>query len=226
MKRRRLDTTNEMETYNIQTHLFTTSKALPIDRTDVQRRTIHLEVEPASNHQLVSKDALFEMMLAERPRILAEVILRCQNILRAYQLAPAGESTQAGRYGRRSEMFKYEVYCYHCAVYEGTLAETQAIWSANREQYTLAITDQSPIVHAMRLFIGKQANTIPRIGITELFSGMQNALFETGQNLPYKPANKLGQHLKNSRAALATVGVTLDKDAKVVSSASSRRMTR
>jgi hypothetical protein len=192
MKRRRPYTTNELETYNIQTHLFTTSKVLPIDRTDVQRRTIHLEVEPAANHQLVSKDALFERVLAERPRMLAEVILRCQNILRAYQLAPDGGDTQNARYGRRSEMFEYEVFCYHCAAYEGTLEEMQITWAANREQYTIAITDQSSIVHALRIFIGMKANTIPRMGITELFSGLQTAFYKTGQNLPYRAGNKLG----------------------------------
>ena len=202
LARRKLFTTADQARYRIHTHLITTSRTLPTDRADVQRRTLSLEVDSSPKGAARrSKDELFGELLEDRPRILAEIIVRSQNILRAYQ-QPAPDIDFI------SEMPEYEAFTYRCAVFEGTLAETQALWLANKEQYQEAITEQSPIVFALRLLIGKLGGGIKQIKVAELHSAMKTAFASVDLPLPFSAANRLGTHLQQSIPAIATLGVT------------------
>jgi hypothetical protein len=204
-KRRRLFTTATVDSYSLRTHLMMTSRAWPLDRDDFARRTLRFEVEPSRGHQIIEKGTLFKALLANRTRILAEVLLRCQNILKAYQ-APAPTVPFS------VEMAEYEQYTYQCAAYEGSLESTKQLWQAINNQGKATLTETSPIVQAMRLFIGKRSGHAKRIGITELFAVLQTAFHETGQNFPYRAANKLGVHLRNSGPSLAAIGITVGRD--------------
>jgi hypothetical protein len=184
-----------------------TSRAWPLDRDDLLRRTLRLEVEPAHDAELVSKDDLFAALLAARPHILAEILLRAQNILRAMK-----QPDKAFR--RHSEMYEYEKWTYRLGAYEGTLVETETTWQAIREQAKATLTESSAIVQAMRLVIGKRGSCIDRLSIAELFGLMQTAHADAGQQLIYRAANKLGMHLSNSGPSLDTIGVRHRRDGK------------
>ena len=182
-----------------------TSRAWPLDRDDFARRTLRFEIEPSRGQQLVGKEVLFPAAQAVLPRMRAEILLRCQNILRAYQ-------QDAPVVSFASEMIEYEQFAYRCAAFEGTLDATRELWGAIRDQSKVTLTDTSPIVQAMRLFIGKRAGRAKRIGVTELFASLQTVAHETGQTLPFKAANRLGHHLRNSGPSLAAIGVIYDRD--------------
>jgi hypothetical protein len=202
LARRTLFTTADQSRYRIHTHLITTSRTLPTDRADVQRRTLSLEVDSSPKGAARrTKDDLFKELLEDRPRILAEIIVRAQNILRAYQ-KPTPEVEFI------SEMPEYEAFTYRCAAFEGTLSQTQELWRANKEQYQQAITEQSPIVFALQLLIGKLGGGIKQIKVAELHSAMKTAFASVDLPLPFSAANRLGIHLQQSIPAIATLGVT------------------
>lgn len=212
-ERRRLHTPNTIDEYPLQTHLYATSRANPFVRPDEIRRTIQLEVEPVGNHRLADKRMLFESMFAERPLILVEVLLRTQNIVKAYKSSRTLDMDQlAERYGRRSGMPEYEMFSYRCAEYEGTLKAAQDRWSAQADSDKKTLSETSPLVHALQIYIGKVAKEVPRISARELHSGMLTAFHEVGQTLIYTAANKLGEHFRNHGKAVALIGVTQGRD--------------
>jgi hypothetical protein len=154
---RKLFSDMEVLDFKIQNHGFFTARVDPFSsRIDVHRRTITLTMEPPvipgevpEGKEGPTKDHYTAWTHEARPRILAEILLRCQNMVRAHQ--------QYGtkQYRSRTEMADYEIFTYRCAEYEGTLPETQALWEVSRKLYLEAITDHNFLVLALRTWLGK-----------------------------------------------------------------------
>lgn len=142
---RRLFTTNVKDTFRIHSHGSFTSRVNPFSRSDVMRRCIHLDVAPQGGPKVV-KETLFDAVLAARPALLAEYIIRAQNILRAH--LKFGSKT----YQLQSEMPEYECFCMRVAEYEGTMEVTADLWAAYVRKYSESISANNPLVFTVRLW--------------------------------------------------------------------------
>jgi hypothetical protein len=197
---RKLFADNVRLTYEVHNHGCFTARVNPFTRPDVMRRTIHIEMD-APGGERIDKDTLKARVLEQRPAMLAELLLRAQNILRAH--AAFGKKT----YIYDSEMVEYEAFTLRCAEYEGSLNETQALWRTYMTQYRRSITERNPIVHAVRLWLGSSAaNPGRQVTPTTLFSELQSVYTTCRLHLPYKSPTAFGKHIALNLPPLRIIG--------------------
>jgi hypothetical protein len=192
---------NRLARYRVQTHAFFTTRVNEFDRQDVMRRTIELEMAPPlSDGENIDRDELIKKVLSDRTAMLAEMLLRAQNIVRAHE-KHAGDSF---RY--QSRMAEYERFTLVCAAYEGTLTETKAIWSGVMSQYERSITESNPLVFGIRLWLGRGANAGREIAPAALFAELQNVYRDLEQTFPYKSAAAFGKKINKNLPSLRAIG--------------------
>jgi hypothetical protein len=208
--KRKLYSDNTLLKYRIQNHALFTAKVDPFaSRTDVHRRTITLTMQPAEIQETGSKELLMEKIHEARPWIWAEILLRCQNMVRAH--------LEYGRnqYRCRSEMVDYENFTYRAAEFEGTLAETQALWEASRTLYLRSITESNPLVHCVRTWLGQRPNALGQQGVcpnagrivspATLFGELE-AIFVGTRNFSFRSPTQFGNHIAKQISALKVLG--------------------
>ena len=196
---RKLFADNICLTYEIHNHGCFTARVNPFTRPDVMRRTIHLEMDPPGGER-IDKDTLKSRVLAQRPSMLAEFLLRAQNILRAH--ASFGAKT----YTYDSEMAEYEAFTLRCAEYEGTLTETQNLWKTYMNQYRRSITERNPIVLAIRLWLGSNANAGRQVTPTTLFAELQSVYKACDLRFSYTSPTAFGGHIARNLPPLRIIG--------------------
>jgi hypothetical protein len=199
---RKLFHTNELVSFPLHCHEFFTVRVNPFGRSDVMRRTIVLEMAAPVQGTPVEKDHLKRQILSARTAILAEILLRVQNILRAHQAY--GDKA----YQYQSEMAEYEAFTLRCAEYEGSLPQTRMLWAAYMRQYRQSITASNPLVFAIRLWLGK-GNANRQVSPTTLFAELQTIFEETGQKFIYKSPSGFGKQVASNLRALQTLGLEL-----------------
>ena len=196
----RLYRTNSLATFKLHNHVALTARVNPFTRSDVQRRMIVLEVAPAAGSKTVEKKPLIQAVLSNRNAILAEFLLRAQNIIRAHADAPERH------YEFQSQMPEFEAFTLRCAEYEGTTDTCTAIWSAYKRQYEQAVTENNSLVYACRLWLGKDGNAGREVSATTLFSELTTLYQQCDLKLPYTAASGFGRHLNEQRSALGPLG--------------------
>jgi hypothetical protein len=196
---RKLHSDMEILHFKIQNHGCFTARTNPFaHRSDVLRRTQTFTMAPPDPANTIPKDLLKKQIHEARPRILAEILLRCQNMVRAH--LKLGEKQYRGV----SEMLDYEVFCYRCAEFEGALPETQALWKANHKQYLESITEHNFLILAIRIWLGRKGNVGREVSPLTLF-GELHALFAETRNFPYRNPGQFGVHIKKNLSALVGV---------------------
>jgi len=204
---RKLFSDMEVLNFKIQNHALFTARVDPFSsRIDVHRRTITLTMEPPEIPSEVmeekpTKELYRAWTYTARPRILAEILLRCQNMVRAHQ--------QYGtkQYRSRTEMADYEVFTYRCAEYEGTLPETQALWEVSRKLYLEAITDHNFLVLALRTWLGRTGVPNPNREVSpQTLFGELESMFSETKNFPYRNPAQFGKHIGTNLPALRVLG--------------------
>jgi hypothetical protein len=203
---RRLFTTNMKDTFVIHNHGVFTSRVNPFSRSDVHRRTLTLDVAPAAPKK-IPKQKLFNAVLKARPALLAEYILRSQNILRAHL------QHGAKVYPYQSEMVEYEAFTLVVSEYEGTLDSTVNLWAAYMKKYGETITSSNPLVHTVRCWLGKsKANANRAVSSTTLFGELRNVSEELGQPFTYKAVSAFGTALSKQISSLKVIGYSREHD--------------
>jgi hypothetical protein len=198
----RLYSTNVVDRYTIKNHGFFTARTNPFSRPDVMRRTIHLEMDPPDTTSKFDRDKLVAKVLELRPQMLAEFLLRSQNILRAH----LAHGDAAFEY--QSSMAEYERFTLICAAYEGTLDETHKLWSDYMVQWQRSITASNPLVFGLRLWLGKGGNHDRTVSPATLFAELQTVYRETEQAFPYRSPAAFGRHVGQNLPALRAIGFT------------------
>jgi hypothetical protein len=197
---RKLYSTNEEITFKIQNHGFFSARVDPFaSRIDVHRRTITLTMDPADPTTTIAKRKLRENIHEARPLILAEILLRCQNMVRAHQAY--GHKVYRGV----TDMLDYEEFTLLCAEYEGTLPETRTLWEAQRRTYNDAITSANPLVYALRIWLGKPGNAERQVSPTSLFGELES-IFHGTKSFSFRSPTQFGKHLGNNLPALRVLG--------------------
>jgi hypothetical protein len=148
----------------------------------------------------VVKGKLLNRVLADRLPMLAEFILRAQNIARAHATHADAEYTY------QSQMREYEHYTLVCAEYEGRLAKTESLWAAYMRKHATTITQDNPVVFLLRLWIGKSGNDNRPVSTTTLHAELRALAEDLHANMPYKSATSLGIIMAKNRPPLRAIG--------------------
>ncbi len=204
MDMREYYTTAKLRTVPMRNHAMLTARVNSFKRSDVMRRVIALEVaSPEEGASQVTKDGLIKEVLAARAAILAETLIRTQNILIAYQQHAQDQSSFF------TQMSEYERYTLICAAYEGRLAYARQAWASYMESYREEIADRSGVVYGVRLWLGSDpGNNVGReIKAEELFSDLQSLYIELGLPFPWRVPKGFATILGNERTALRNVCV-------------------
>jgi hypothetical protein len=195
-----------LTTLKIKGHGFFTCRFNPLaSRDDVMRRTILLQTDPAPTEEeaknLPTKDELRRNVMKARPAIIAEIILRSQNILRAHLSVRTKHATV-------TDMRDYEVFTLLCAEYEGTLPQTQAIWRQFADQYRQGLADHNPLARSVQLWLGKQAgsNVGREVSSATLFGDLKTIYQDIDQQFPYRSPVAFGRHIQSSLPSLRALG--------------------
>jgi hypothetical protein len=195
----RLYNNNVLDSYRLRLHTFFTCRVNPFDRDDVMRRTIELRMAtPAGDGP--DKDAIVKSLLANRAAMLAEVLLRLQNIVRAHSQIGNAE------FDTVTKMKEYEKFTYVCAAYEGSLSETKDLWTSYVQRYQRSITETDPLVHAVRLWLGKGGNEGRAVSPTTLFTEIQTIFTDLQQAFTYKSPSAFGRNVAKHLTSLRAIG--------------------
>ncbi|MEG9437560.1 hypothetical protein JAO29_15525 [Edaphobacter sp. HDX4] len=195
----RLFNDNVLDTYRLRLHTFFTCRVNPFDRDDVMRRTIELQMATPTEDG-PDKDALVRAFLADRAPMLAELLLRLQNIVRAHDEHGAAEFHMV------TKMKEYEKFTYVCSAFEERLSETKNLWASYMQRYRRSITETDPLVHAVRLWLGKGGNDGRQVSPTTLFTELQTIFADLEQVFTYKSPSAFGRNVAKHRTSLRTIG--------------------
>jgi hypothetical protein len=193
--------TNSLVSYQLRNHAVFTARVNPFSRSDVMRRMIVLEVKASHGAATtVTKDKLLARVLKYRSELLAEYILRAQNILAAHIIAGDRD------YNYQSEMAEYEAFMLRCAEYEGSLPETWTLWSHLMRQYDQAVSSSNPMVYAIRLWLGKEGNPGRVISPAALFAELRSLHCDIGQEFFLKSPSSFGKNIGKHESSLHVLG--------------------
>ena len=191
---------NELATYVLKLHCFFSACLRPYDRSDVLRRTLELSMAPADPNDTTDKQDLLDRVTLNRNYMLAEVLLRVQNMVRAH--------ARTSKIPCISKMPEYETFTYLCSEFEGTTESTQELWRSIKRRYSTSNSEFSPLVLAVRLWLGKDNKNVGReIGVSALYLEME-AIYKTEiyQPFPYRAINSFGRQLQDKQSALQILG--------------------
>jgi hypothetical protein len=197
----RLYNNNVPDTYRLRLHTFFTCRVNPFDRDDVMRRTIELQMAPPTENG-PDKDTIVDNLLANRTIMLAEILVRLQNIVRAHREIGIVDCATV------TKMKEYERFTNVCAAFEGSLYETHALWTSYMRRYERSITETDPLVHAVRLWLGKGGNEGRPVSPTTLFTEVQSIFADLQQAFTYKSPSAFGRNVAKHQTSLRTIGFT------------------
>lgn len=195
---------NQLITFQLWNHCCFTAREYPFPshHTDVARRLLHLEVEPMRDGDAITpKLELIQPVLDQRDAILAELIIRSQNILKALRL------TKGKRYSTAPQMPDYEAWTLRCAEYEGKLDEWQHLWAAQQRMYLRGIQSNNQVVYMIQLWLGKNGRTKEPVRAETLFREISDIFFFQGQKMTYTSAAHFGIHIAKNISALHSLGI-------------------
>ena len=190
---------------NVRNHAALTARVNNLAESDLLRRTLIFPIEPPDSSNVVEKNSILKKGITHRAELFTEILLRCQNILRAY-LAP--EPT----YRYQSQMAEYEAYTLRCAAYEGSLAEVEAIWSAYMDQFREAMAESNSMLWAIKLWLGKHPEKAAvYVTPTEIFTDLQMIHEETRQKMTYSNASRFGLNVNTNSTVLRTLNMDFNR---------------
>jgi hypothetical protein len=187
--------TNTNRTYSLLKHVTLSARANPFDRDDILRRVLHIKMAPGAGDR--EKTGILEAALDNRTAIWAEILIRCQNIVKAHK-ANAGKS-----YPLVSKMKEYENYTMICADFEDSLEETRKLWAAYTQAYKDAITLDNHLLTSVLLWLGQNVGRAKgTYSSTSLHASLLLLHKEIGIEFPYKYATTFGKAITSNEVAL------------------------
>ena len=198
--------TNVERLYTIHCDLMLTARQnpSPSHRSDVSRRILHFPLAPSTG-RVRGRDEMRRETAALRHELLTEIVARLGLVVRALR----GTENYVVQ-EPISQMVDYETYTMRVADYEGWGAEMQAIWTGVMGQYRDAITEDAPLVMALRRWLGRGLNSTQNVGreltSAQLYDEMAR---QQGDEFTrtYRNASAFGRALRTHMTTLRVLGV-------------------
>ena len=194
--------TNAELEFVIRLHPVFSSVVCPFVAADVLRRTLELSMAPKSGKKK-NKNTLIKNVLTARPAMLAEMLLRTQNMVKAHLAC----STNYEEYEAISNTDDYEVFTLVCAEYEGSLTETRQLWKDYMKRNRETTSERDPLVSAVRLWLGKGGNAGREVTATTLFAEIQTIFEHLQQPMTYKTVGSFSTRMGAHQEALKILGM-------------------
>lgn len=211
--KRKLYTNGETFSATVRSHIFLTSCDMPYGSPDTIARTLALRMRPRDPEQTITKGDILDPVIADRPAMIAELLIRAQNILIAHQ--------QIGnaRYEILTGMDGYEKFTYVCADHEGTLEETKELWLAQTRREADAQSSDNSMVYACRLFLGRgMQDSFDAMGKgispSKLFQSIWEIHHQFGLKFPFTNVDKFGRNLSKHSIPLQVLGYSRPRTGK------------
>ena len=191
--------------FNLRNHVKLTSRVSPFNRSDAMRRVIQLTIRKPTSQEWVEKDVMMDNLATDRDRCLIEILVRLQNIVRAY------DQFAGKRYEPESEMPEYEVWTYRCAEYEGWQSEMRAIWKKYMSMYEDAIQENNPMAYGIKLWLGEDKGLNPsnagrEVSVSTLWAEFNRISGRLGLKYTYRSASSFGKNITKNLSELRTLG--------------------
>lgn len=195
----------------LRTNVFFTGQTSPYDRSGLSRRTITLPISAEPNSENTRASQFLSRVDAHRLPILAELVLRLSNILRAYQAHDGRWDTFAPISG----MTEFESFTRILADYDGSMDLCVAAWTEHMASQRATVQETSPIIRYIRLWLGEHQaatpNVTPHVGLWATTSTIFNdieRIYGDRKLPPRETAHSFGMALTRSQDKLRQFGVS------------------
>ncbi len=184
-------------------HVAFTSINMPFAAEDIQRRVIHLTIEMIRSGNRAEDDKIdrIERTIEARPRILAELLLRIQNGIRAHREQFPNQPTV-------TRMAAYERFTHRLAQLEDRYIECRDVWGAIVERYGENIRADNPVYKGIAMWLASNPENLGRKTQSTVLCAEIQSLYET-LRLPWAYQNpiSLGRAISHNRSALDALGM-------------------
>ena len=151
IRRRELYTTNTSVSAQLTSQVFFTSRGRTFDRNDVVDRCFFFKFAQfgqAGGRQAESELTMTHAVIDQRDTLMAEVIVKCQNILRSL------DAKRDVTYLSNSRLQDFSRFCLAVADSEGWLPQMQGIFQSVSDEQKRISTEANPLHPLIRLAIG------------------------------------------------------------------------
>lgn len=196
--------TNVNRSYSLRCHIFLTARVnpFPSHRSDVSRRTLFFPIRKPEQDEYVTVEQMKAQLLADAEDMKLETLLRLQLVVKALV------ANRDREYPPISEMHSFENWTMRIADYEGWADEMVAIWKGCKAQYQERVTEDSPLVDAVRRWIG--SNPERNVGRWVRTSEIYKELAEKYRHQvtdAWRSSAVFGKRLKENFSALRLLGI-------------------
>lgn len=196
--------TNVNRSYSLRCHIFLTCRVnpFPSHRSDVSRRMLFFPIRKPEQDEYVTVEQMKAQLVADSENMKLETLLRLQLVVKAL-VANRGKE-----YPPISEMHSFENWTMRIADYEGWSDEMVAIWKGCKAQYQERVTEDSPLVDAVRRWIGSdpERNVGRWVRASEVYKELSEKYLRQVTDA-WRSSAVFGKRMKENFSALRLLGI-------------------
>ncbi len=214
IKRRRLYTDNSMVSSPLISQVYFTSRSMPFVRNDVVDRCLIFtfgKFDQPGGPEAMSEKSIRRSVLDHRDDLMAEIIVRSQNILKSL------ESKRGISYSSSFRIKDFSRFCLAVADDEGWLQQMEMIFAAVTEDQLQVSIQADPLYLLLRLAVGRDPQSLLRpMSATELVRILEQvADAATVGHLASQDSKSLSRSLGESKTQFENaLGMRITKDKK------------
>jgi hypothetical protein len=195
--------TNVSRTYSLRCDLFFTARVnpFPSHRSDLARRMLFFPVRKPETDEYVTVEQMKADLHADAEEMKLETLVRLHYILKAIV-------ANREAYAPLSEMHSYENWTRRIAVFEGWGEEMVAIWQGCKTTYQERVTEDSPLIDAVRRWIGSdpEKNAGRWTRASEIYKELSEKYYRQVTDA-WRSSAVFGKRIKENFSALRLLGI-------------------
>jgi hypothetical protein len=196
--------TNVNRSYSLRCHIFLTARVSPFPshRSDAARRTLFFPIRKPEQAEYVTVEQMKAQLIADAEDMKLETLLRLQLVVKALTAKRDQE------YPPISEMHSFESWTMRIADHEEWSDEMVVIWKGCKAQYQERVTEDSPLVDAVRRWIGSypEKNVGRWVRASEIYRELSEKYYRQVTDA-WRSSAVFGKRLKENFSALRLLGI-------------------
>jgi hypothetical protein len=193
---------NVEKDYELRCDLFLTARTnpFPSSASDLLRRMQIFPIRPPSKAEYRTTESMKRAIVADAEEMKLETLVRLQLILRALI------ANRDKEWAPVSQMHSYETYTMRIADYEGWREEMVDIWEGYYSGYKQRVSEDSPLVNFVRIWLGKSGNVGRWVRTGQIYKDLDNML-DRKFTQHFRSDAAFGRRLKENISALELLGI-------------------
>ena len=196
--------TNVNRSYSLRCHIFLTARVSPFPshRSDAARRTLFFPIRKPEQDEYVTVEQMKAQLLADSEDMKLETLLRLQLVVKALV------ANRDKEYPPISEMHSFENWTMRIADFEGWANEMVTIWKGCKVQYQERVTEDSPLIDAVRRWLGSnpEKNVGRWVRTSEIYKELAEKYYRQVTDA-WRSSAVFGKRLKENFSALRLLGI-------------------